>query len=176
MPVFLFSAVFATALGVSRFAILPSLTSIEVGGVKRDAAGLQKRAEELKVQIADVQEERDEDILTLQGTPYRALVNAKISGDSGLELLEAFRAAARDAVRGTPDAVVITQAQVDGKTLTLKGDVSGVGPGSMTVLAQFTEILRGDARVVSLVAPTFTRLEDPKIGPYSPFTIVLTLK
>lgn len=176
MPVFLFSAVFATALGVSRFAILPSLTSIEVGGVKRDAAGLQKRAEELKAQIADHQEERDEAILTLQGTPYRALVDSKISGNSALELLEAFREEARDVVPGTPDAVVITQGHVDGKTLTLKGDVSGVGPGSMTVLAQFTEILRGDARVVSLVAPTFTRLEDPKIGPYSPFTIVLTLK
>ena len=176
MPVLLFSAVFATALGVSRFAILPTLTSIEVGGVKRDAAGLQRRTEELKAQIADVQKERDEEILTLQGTPYRALVNSKISGDSGLELLEAFRSLAREAVPGTPDAVVITQEHIDGKTLTLKGDVSGVGPGSMTVLAQFTEILRGDTRVASLVAPTFTRLEDPKVGPHSPFTIVLTLQ
>lgn len=176
MPVLLFSAVFATALGVSRFAILPSLTSIEVGGVKRDATGLQKRTEELKAQIADVQEERDEEILTLQGTPFRTLVNAKISGDSALELLEAFRAVARDTVPGTPNAIVITQGHVDGKTLTLKGDVSGVGPGCMTALAQFTEILRGDARVASLVAPVFTRLDDPKTGPHSPFTIVLTLQ
>jgi hypothetical protein len=46
----------------------------------------------------------------------------------------------------------------------------------MTVLAQFTEVLREDPRIVSLIAPNFTRLQDPKIGPHSPFTITLSLR
>lgn len=176
MPVLLFSAVFATALGVSRFAILPTLTSIEVGGAKRDASELKSRAENLKAQILSFQQERDSEILPLQNTPFRALVDAKISGYSGLELLESFRALAREVVPETPDAIVITEAFYDGAVLTIRGDVSGVGPGSMTVLAQFTEILRDDARVASLVAPSFTRLSDPTIGTHSPFSIALTLQ
>jgi hypothetical protein len=178
LPVLLFCAVFATALGVSHIAILPALTSVEVGGIVRDAAGLQEYADTLKAKLAVLQEDRDEQILPLDGTPYRALVDGKIGAPSTMELLETFRAFARDILPEHPESIVITTASFDASAhaFSMTGDVRGVGPGSMTVLAQFTEMLRDDPRVDSLIAPTFKRLEDPKIGPHSPFTIVLTLR
>lgn len=178
LPVLLFCAVFATALGISRVAILPALTAVEVGGVVRDAAGLQAHAEELEVKLSALQEDRDSQILPMEGTEYRTLVDAKIANPAIGDLLDTFRTVASSIVPQTPGAIVITAAHYDAdqSLLSLRGDVRGVGPGSMTVLAQFTEVLRDDPRVVSLVAPTFTRLQDPKTGPHSPFTIVLTLQ
>lgn len=178
LPVLLFCAVLAMALSISRMAILPALTAVEVGGVVRDAAGLQAHAHELETKLIVLQENRDTEILPMDGTPYRALVDAKIGNPSVGELLEAFRAVAKTIVPDMPEAVMISGAayDMDSSTLTLKGDVRRVGPGSMTVLAAFTENLREDPRVTSLVAPAFSRLEDPKIGPHSPFSIVLTLR
>ena len=178
LPVLLFCAVFATALGVSRIAILPALTAVEVGGVVRDASGLKSHAEELQATLALLQEDREEEVLPQGGTVYRSLVDTKIGSPSVTELLQIFRTIAQSVVPQANKAISITGVHHDAlkKSLTLSGDVSGAGPGSMTVLAQFTEILRDDPHVRSLVAPTFSRLEDPRIGPHSPFTIVLTLQ
>lgn len=177
LPVFLFCAVFATALGISRITILPALTSVEVGGVVRDAAGLKVQAEALEAKLAVLQKDRDAQILPLDGMPYRTLADQKIENPLVTDLLDTFRSIGKSVVPGIPDAIGITAAAYEASqhTLTLSGDVHGVGPSSMTILAQFTEMLRSDPRVQSLVAPVFVRLEDPKIGAHSPFTILLTL-
>lgn len=178
LPVLLFCVVFVTALGTSRIAVLPALTAVEVGGVVRDAAELKVHAEALEATLAMLQKDRDAQILPIEGTPYRLLADAKVGTPVVTHLLDAFRAMGKSVVPENPGAVVMTHAAYDAAvhTLTLIGDVRGVGPGSMTILAQFTEMLREDDRIASLVAPAFTRLEDANIGPHSPFTITLTLR
>ncbi|OGJ67059.1 hypothetical protein A3B61_04055 [Candidatus Peribacteria bacterium RIFCSPLOWO2_01_FULL_53_10] len=178
LPVLLFCSVLAMTLGVSRIAILPALTSVEVGGIVRDAASLQKHADKLEAKLAVLEEDREAEILPMDGKEYRALVDAKMESLSTAELVDSFRTIARNIVPQTPNAIVITavRQEISTQSLKLTGDVRGVGPGSMTVLAAFTEVLRDDPRVASLVAPSFARLEDPKIGVHSPFTITLTLR
>lgn len=178
IPVLLFCAVFATALGVSQIVILPALTEVEVGGAVRDAAGLKAHAVDLQAKIAGFQEDRDAELMPLHGTPYRTLADMKLTRTPPIDVLDAFRELARAIVPGNPGAVFIRSAASDSaeNTFTLTGDVSGVGPRSMTVLAQFTEMLRDHPCVAALTAPSFARLEDPMIGPHSPFTIVLILR
>jgi hypothetical protein len=71
------------------------------------------------------------------------------------------------------DGVVIERLRMDAVTREVRvhGDVRGVGPGSMTVLAEFVDLLRAHPSVHALKAPAFTREDDPGVGFHSPFTL-----
>ncbi len=178
IPLFIFSTVFSSVLGVSRLTVLPMLTAVEVGGETRDAAALEAEATALRSSLQDLEQERDADILPLGGTKYRTLADAKITAAAPIDIMHAIGDIASSVVPENPKAVILSRfvyAPGD-HTITLSGDVRGVGPSSMTVLAQFTETLRTDPRISSVIAPSFTRLQDPKTGPHSPFILSLTLR
>ncbi len=178
VPLFIFSIVFSGVLGVSHFAILPTLTAVEVGGETRDAAALEAEAAALRSSLQDLEQERDSDMLPLGGTQYRSLADAKITAVAPVDIMHSIGDIASAVVPGNPKAVHLSRfvyAPGD-HSITLSGDVRGVGPSSMTVLAQFTEALRTSPRISAVVAPSFTRLQDPTVGPHSPFTISLTLR
>jgi hypothetical protein len=178
IPLFIFSIVFSGVLGVSRFAILPTLTAVEVGGETRDAAALEAEAAAIRSTLQNLEQERDSDILPLGGTLYRTLADAKITAAAPIDILHAIGDIASTVVLGNPKAITLSRFMYapGDHTITLTGDVRGVGPSSMTVLAQFTETLRTDPRIDSVIAPSFTRLEDSTVGPHSPFTLSLTLR
>jgi hypothetical protein len=178
MPLLIFSVVFSGVLSVSRIAVLPMLTAVEVGGETRDAAVLEAEASDLRATLHTLEQERDSDILPLGGTQYRTLTDAKVIAAAPIDIVHAIGDIASSVVPANPRAIVLTHfSYVSGDhTITISGDVRGVGPSSMTVLAQFVERLRTDERIASVLAPKFTRLEDPKAGPHSPFTLSITLR
>ena len=45
----------------------------------------------------------------------------------------------------------------------------------MTVLAQLLEELRAQPFIADIASPRFRRVEDPRLGPTSPFTIRIKL-
>ncbi|MBM3227570.1 hypothetical protein FJZ27_01750 [Candidatus Peribacteria bacterium] len=172
-PLALFSAVFSGALIISRILVLPMLTAVEVQGEMRDIPSLQSQAEVLRGEVTALEGRRNEDVLPLSGTPYRSLVDAKIGEIHPMDFLRSVRATAHAATPDHGGAIVITSMTYGDGEAAISGDVSGVGLSSMTVLAQFLEALRTDERVVRVTPPAFTRLQDPRIGPHSPFTITL---
>lgn len=178
MPLLIFSVVFSSVLGVSRLTVLPMLTAVEVGGETRDAAALESEAAGLRNTLHDLEQDRDADILPLGGTQYRIFADAKVTTAAPVDIMHAVGDIASSVVPATPRAIVLTgfsYVPAD-HTVTITGDVRGVGPSSMTVLAQFVERLRTDERILSVIAPSFTRLQDPKTGPHSPFTLSFTLR
>jgi hypothetical protein len=176
--VLLFSLVLTSTLFVSRLAILPTLTAVEVGGTVRDAAELASYAAELRTNMDTLERDRNAAVLPLDGTVYRALTDRKIDTPTVADLLEEFRELTASVVPEIPGAVLLSGAldNVDERTITIIGDVRGVGPRSMTILAQIVEALRNDERVQAVVPPRFIREEDPAIGFHSPFRITLMLR
>jgi hypothetical protein len=178
MPLLIFTSVFTGALGVSRVVILPALTAVEIDGHTQDISALETEATTLRDTLASLEQKRDREIIPLDGTAYRTLADAKVTAHYPLDLLHSVRDIAAAVVPEHPGSIVISEIayQPLEHALSLTGDVRGVGPSSMTVLAQFLEILRSDERIDSVTPPAFTRLEDPTIGQHSPFTLSLKLR
>lgn len=177
-PVLLFSSVLAGTLGVSRFALLPTLTAVEIDGSVRDTEDLSTYGVELRQKISDLEAHRNVSVMPLQGTSYRMLTDRKAGHASVVELLDHFRSIAEGVSPELPHAIAFTSWTVDTDTahIVLSGHVSGVGPASMTVLAAFTDALRADSRIASIIPPTFSRFDDAVRGLHSPFTISLTMQ
>ncbi len=90
-------------------------------------------------------------------------------------ILDSVSAAARNSV-SAPGVITLEQMTVDmtAHTLILEGDVSGVGPGSMTVLAGFADALTSIESLTVKQTSPFTREQNPDGSFHSPFTITLS--
>lgn len=178
VPAFLFSLALTAILGVSRVTLLPMLTAVNVGGVSRDTEELQIYSQKLTTEIEGLSSERDQSLMPLQGTPYAKLVALKALDPTLPEVLSLFSSTASTVLPDQSEAIVLLKISFtpDDRSIVLKGDVRGVGPQSMTVLAQLVETLRNHPRVAEVVSPAFSRSEDPEIGMHSPFTLTLTLR
>lgn len=175
-PLLLFSGVLALLLLISEVAWLPRMTRIEVGGVERSLPELEAYRRDLQARITQAEDERDAFLLPVRDIPFLQATAWKQAQEDLVSLEESLRRAATKLA--DPAEVVFASIElrpVD-KQLVVKGDVRGVGPGSMTMLAQFLEEVKRLPSVESLTPPSFVRVDDPTIGFHSPFTFTVTLR
>lgn len=175
MPLFLFSVTLLCLLLVSWVVVLPRLTTVEVGGVMRDARELKEYAEGLRSRISELQEKRNAQVIPLQGTLFRVLADDKGGVLSPTRRYQEIQEIIRR--HGGQSVVSLTTYTFDpdSREIWLQGDVRNVGTSSMTVLAAFIEDLRSLLWVADTGSVRFERLDDPEIGPHSPFRLHLTL-
>ncbi|PIQ75747.1 hypothetical protein COU78_00045 [Candidatus Peregrinibacteria bacterium CG10_big_fil_rev_8_21_14_0_10_49_24] len=177
VPLFLFSLVLLILLVLSNMYVLPGLTSVDVGGKERDAAQLKSYYDSLLQQITEQEQERDALVLPMEDTAYRRLVEQKNAAFPLLSLRASLEQTAKQIAPEGKSVVHIDSIRYipSKKRAELIGDVRNVGPRSMTVLAQLVEELRMQPFVEGIVSPRFQRREDPVLGMYSPFTLVISL-
>lgn len=175
LPLFLFTGVLAGVLLLSRIVVLPRLSRIEVNGTTRTAAELRQERTRLTADIAQSEQERRQLLLSVDDETYQALKKMRASSLSFPSVLQELHAqAGKAAGEGTIELQVV-EYDAMGQSVLVRGDVRDSGPRSMTVLAQFVESLRRSSMVDSVDAPSFTRVDDPGIGPHSPFSMTLHL-
>lgn len=176
-PFFLFCFVFASLMTVSLAFLLPRYTSIDVGGALRNAAQIRAYRAELTSQIAAKEEERRRLVLAVHDPQYDALKERR---RNRVPLAQLRKQLMEHAVKITERENVVHWKYFaydpEGKTLNVRGEVRNVETRSMTILAALVQSLNHLSFVASVTTPTFTRKEDPKNGPISPFDITLTLR
>lgn len=177
VPLFLFSFVLLTLLVLSNMYVLPGLTSVDIGGKERDAVQLQSYYDSLLQQIVKQEKERDMLVLPMEDSAYRHLVEQKNAAFPLLSLRASLEQTAKQISHEGKNVVHIDSIRYvpAKKRAELIGDVRNVGPRSMTVLAQLVEELRMQPFVADIVSPRFQRRDDPVLGMYSPFTLVISL-
>ncbi len=171
-----FSGLLALLLGFSWLFVLPRWSSVAIGNKEYSVAELQSYDMSLHASVLDLQQKRNALLVPADPT-YAALRDGK----QDAPLLATVLAQVVDqahALSQKPDAVHIDRMEYvpATRTLVLTGDVRFVGTSSMTVLAQFTELLGKMSNISSLEQPTYARLQDPVTGPHSPFVISLSLR
>jgi hypothetical protein len=168
----LFSGVLLGLLLLSLFLVLPRYTTLQLGGAVLSASTVPEYARRLEAEIEAEEAKRDALTLPLRDPLYVALRERSTTLSlADLEhLLDAMLAAS-----SYGDAVHIDALVVEGDKAEMAGDVHGVGPRSLTVLAQFVDDLASQSFVGSLTPPSFVREDDPMVGIRSPFVIRMTL-
>ena len=170
LPFVLFAAVLAGLLLLSWSMLLPRLASIDVNGTQWTAQGLREEKIRLTADIAQAEDRRRTQMLSVQDPAYQLLKTARTET---LSFADVRRMLEEHAAKIRGDATIVFQSfayDVAAKTVTVTGDVRDAGPRSMTVLAAFIEQLAESDMVDHLDPPAFTRSDDPNIGPHSPFT------
>lgn len=177
LPLFLFSAVLLALLILSYLSLLPRLTTVELAGSVRDAQGLRAYHASLLEQITEKERQRDALVLPMEGSTYRRLVEVKHAQFPLLVLRSSLEQTVRQLLPDETDVVRIESMRYipSKKRVELTGDVRNVGSRSMTVLAQLVEELRAQPFVSDIASPRFRRVQDPRIGPHSPFTLRIKL-
>lgn len=179
LPMLLFLTVLTAVLLISRWMLLPQWTQVSIAGklLGPEEADAYKTMLETEVDVREAS--RLAIVLPIRDQDYTTLRDRRTAMPELHEIREQMvEAARRGSPEDAPDAVQINSVMfnADARTLTIGGDVGGVGPRSMTVLAYFTEVLGAIPFVETVTPPAFDRIEDPKAGFYSPFSITLTLK
>lgn len=177
LPFFVFSVVLCALLTLSWFLLMPRLSRVEVGGTVRGLGEMQQHEVELRADILDAEQSRQNLILAIHEPQYLALKavrNGRLSLSDVRSHIEAIAAQSVTQV----DAVHLTRIDYDiaKKSLVIDGDVRFVGSRSMTVLAAFVDALKSDGAFATVSTPAFTREDDPVSGSHSPFSLTLTLR
>jgi len=175
-PLFLFAGALLGLLLLSWLFLLPRFTRLNVTGTVLPPDELVTYARQLEIQVNTLEEQRDQFIVPVQDGRFAAVKAEKARYPSLLAVSQELQQLAVSAA-DNPDAVWFASIAVDYATGTVKveGDVSGVGPRSMTVLAQFVEGIKELPFVASLTPPVFTREQGDDGKPYSPFSFHFTL-
>ena len=124
-----------------------------------------------------MEQKRDKLVLPLQDKLYARMKVERQSLPSAEDVRRALRAAATTS-SDVPDAITLQTYSYDRttKTVSLSGDVSKVGPRSMTVLATFVDNVAALPVVSSVVRPSFERAQTSDGSWHSPFSMTLTLR
>lgn len=165
----LFSVVLLGLLTLCWALVLPRYTSLELDGSMLPAAQVPVYAYELESKIELAEAARDALTLPPRDETYIALRD-RVRAHVSLADIEADIASMLSKT-DYGQFVVITAMRMTGGKVELEGDVRHAGPRSMTLLATFVDELAAQPFVTELVPPAFTREDDPKIGPHSPFVI-----
>ncbi len=176
-PFFLFAACLTLLLFLSWNMLLPRFAKVEVSGKDWNAEELASHRSLLTASILQSERRRRSSVLSVDDDQYQALKAARTEPLS-LERVTA-EIEAQAALAAGSDAKILLQSveyDIAQQSVVATGDVRGVGPRSMTVLASFTEILAKSALIESLDPPRFERRDDAGIGPHSPFIITLRLR
>ena len=178
MPLLLFGTGLTLLLVLSQALLLPRLTQLKVHGQLMDSERLRAYEETLLREVRAQEAQRSVLIEPVQDELYGALKERKRSVlpfDRVRAEIEAV--AARVSGEAGP-RVLFSRFAYDpfAATLEIAGDVRDAGPGSMTVLAEFVDLLKSAPSVEGFSAPSFAREQDPAIGFYSPFALTLRLR
>lgn len=176
-PFLLFAGTSALFLALSFTFLLPRLTRVEIGGREWQAEEIATERTRLGAEVLTQEATRRSLVLTLQDPLYDALKERRSGAIPFLTISEEIARQAL-AVSEISDAVHLDSISYDPlqKTVRLTGDVRGVGTQSMTVLAQFVDLLGRLPSVARVATPEFRREDDPVTGPHSPFSFALNLR
>lgn len=174
-PFFVFTVVLLSIFTMSWMYLLPRYTRVEINGKAMTGTEIRDRKLELAGQIAGLEATRRSLVLAVHDPHYDALKDHRRQRKSLESVTTAFEEHAKTVKNGTVHFRSVAYDH-DKNTLTLRGDVRDAGVSSMTALAQYAESLKGVAGVKEITMPKFTREEDPAIGLYSPFDIVVTFQ
>ena len=175
VPFLLFSAVLVSLLTLSWLLVLPYLTQVEIGQSVHSSTELSAYYSKVQADLMQAESEREASMVPLHQTPYRTLVDSVHSEPLVSDLLDIISQEAAQLVPGRSDIVQVASFSYEreNRSLVLTGDVRGIGPRSMTVLARFIDGLDRHTRLSVVDRPQLRRADDPHIGFHSPFEITL---
>ncbi len=174
-PLLLFSGSLCALLLLSWMFLLPKFTSVE----RPDGTAMTPRAiaiytKKLTAELLDAEEHRTTLIRAVNDEGYRALIDARTTALSPLDIEQELRQAA--ARLGEEEgAVIFSSIIVKNEEVIVEGDVRNVGARSLTVLAAFVDSLRNLPIVHDLQGPAFARETLPDGGMHSPFHFTFSL-
>ena len=173
-----FSFVLASVLLASRIFLLPRFTQMQVAGEKRDIHELRAYHSTLVAQLSDAEAHRMDLLLPVQNEQYRALIATKQRSPDFLSVRQRLQNVAMQFSDGEKQVVFFTAMSLheNARTVEVQGEVRNVGQRSMTVLAQFVEAVHALPLVADVTNPRFTRSYTSAQEPFSPFTILITLR
>jgi hypothetical protein len=176
MPFLLFSMVLFGLLLLSWMLLMPNMTRMNISGKLLSAHSVQEYHDDIKQEILVLEDERNQLITPVYDERHINLVQQKQHTYSFYQMKRLIENAAYTLIPDTHNVVNIFALHLDQETqiISLRGEVTNVGPRSMTVLAQFIDALDVLPFVSSVTQPSFTREEDPDRGFYSPFAITLS--
>lgn len=177
MPLLLFLSILTALLALSWLLLLPRWTKIPVGGDLLSPSEADAYVHTLESELALEEASRLNHVIPAEDPVYAALAEERRNLPGLLELRDEVLQAARRSSPDAPDAIAIDRFALDGAAgrVTIAGEVGGVGPRSITILAHFVDVLQELSFVQEVIPPSFTRVDDPKTGPFSPFEITLVL-
>lgn len=178
LPLIVFAAVLTFALSLSRWVFLPRLAGVPLHGEMLYGASLVRFYTDLHDRVRKLEEERNHLVLPGQDSLSQFLHRFRHSDRAFIPLMTVLARSAEQTVPDHPDAVFLESFTytTEEQTITLTGDVRGVGPRSMTVLAEFIEALKRLPFVEAVEHQRFTREEDAAGAFHSPFTLLLRLR
>lgn len=176
LPFCLFTLSLTVLLLISWVVVLPQFTRFEVSDRALAPTEIVAYQMTLEGDIRVAERKRDALLMPVHDPAYTALRGERArrpSFDSVRQELQA-RAAL---IAGPGDVVTFRAVDMDLRTgvVRVEGEVSTIGPRSMTLLARFVEELRDSSLVASLIPPAFVREEGPKGSFRSPFSFEFTL-
>ncbi len=178
LPFFSFSFVLFMALLASQTFLLPRVVTFRVGEVQVsvDEALAYERA--LRAEVLSLEDRRDELVLPHIDDEHDALMRAKRSAPSVVDMKARVESAMRNVAEPAGASVSIDAIQVDvsTRTVTARGAVSGPKPSTMAVLAAAVDAVRALPEVADLTPPPLTRDELPGGGYRSPFSFTFVLR
>lgn len=176
-PLCVFSLSLFLLLFLSWFFVLPLFTSFAVGdGQRISSIAMARRERELGEQVRALEQRRQALSLTI-GDPAAVALRAQVARDRSLRDIAERLDATAHTIAGTGGVIVLTGLTVDSEhgVVEVDGDVRNVQLRSLTVLSQFVDALSRAAFLSDLERPSFVRIEDPDIGPHSPFHLSFRL-
>ncbi len=177
VPLLLFAVSLSFLLLLSQFLLIGRLAKVEVAGGSKSVEEMQMLRSSLTASIVSAEEKRGNLLFPERDATYASIVKLQ-EKDRGMERLHVQILEQATGLSSSPDAIHLDEITFspDLQKVLLKGDVRFVGPRSMTLLAQFTDALRRLPSVTALEGEEFTRLDDPKTGFHSPFSLTLTIQ
>lgn len=173
-PLLLFSLALSMLLLASWHFLLPRFLTVEVNGEAKSGSEIMAYKAALEADIRGKEEKRDAFLLPVHDARFLLLGESRHTRRSVARALQDIRQSARNMGDGV---VVLSRIAVHQQgTLELAGDVGSVGPRSMTMLAAFVDALEHLPGVSSVTEPRYERIDDPKTGPHSPFTLSLQMQ
>lgn len=174
-PLLLFATALFVLLTLSYTLLLPRFTQFHRGdGTAMSPREFADYHKSLAADLTKKEEERVRLVLPVTDATYDELKALK--RDLSLSELREQLMLAAGRVGEETGVVRIDVLSMEGPVVTVRGEVSNVGPRSMTVLAAYVERVQELPMVTDLDPPAFTREPDGDDGFRSPFTFSFSLK
>ncbi len=172
IPLSLFSAFLFLFLSLSWNVLVPHITHTNLLGMSVPTEDVLPRKQTLEAKVKSLEERRKDRVFG--SDPLHAFIDdVRTHQEKGWSIL--VRTTSLAAAQDIPGSVSITETLLDTTAGTLKvtGDVHGVGPRSMTVLAGFVDSVGKIDSVTNVQTSAFTRDVLPDGSFHSPFTITI---
>ena len=174
MPFFLFAVTFLGLVVLSSAVLLPRFQRVPLAGQLLTLSEARHHEEELLATMQLLEERRTSATFPTRDGLYQALQAQVADAPSWIRLrTEITQTTTRIVDAG---AIHLSSMTYDAAGFVdLEGDVRGAGARSLTMLARFDDALGFLPGVTAVRRPIFTRIDDPTLGPISPFSIRLTI-